>query len=120
MIWDFLGWFVGAIIGGYVVFSIFSIAISMIFRYKLGIRNNLNLSLVCSIIFLMIWGWLWEMTVTEIIKLSPGIIMMYLYDRKKRLTKKCSHCKQRIKLDAMKCKHCQSEQLMKSNEEVIF
>jgi hypothetical protein len=115
MILEIIGMIIGALVAGFIVFSLFSYAIDLITRYKLSIRKNLNITLFLSIVFALIWGEFWGLTPDQsIIRYIPALIIMYFYDRRRRLSKKCPNCKERIKLDAQKCRHCHSELLNES------
>lgn len=109
MILEIFGMILGALLAGYIVFSLFSFTLAVITKYKWSIKKNLNFSLVLSIIFFLAWGEFWGLTPDQsIIRYIPGTILIYFYDRRRRLTKKCPQCQEKIKLDAQKCKHCQT------------
>ena len=106
---EFVGSILGGLFFGYALFSLISVFINIITKYKINIKKNLNISLLLSIIVVFIWGMIWNMTIGEIFTLIPFVILIYLYDRRTRLKRSCPQCKESIRYDALKCKHCQSE-----------
>ncbi|PLR84672.1 hypothetical protein CVD25_01155 [Bacillus canaveralius] len=109
MIFELIGMLLGALVGGYIVFSVIAIGLDAITRYRLKITTSLNWTLALSIIFALFWGSFWGLSPDRsIIQYVPGLIIIYLFERRRRLTQKCPHCKERIKADATRCRHCQS------------
>lgn len=112
MILETVGSIIGSLVAAWIVFSLFSFFLATITRYRWSINKNLNFSLGLSIIFALFWGDFWGLTPDQSILLYvPAIIVIYFIDRRLKLSKKCPNCKERIKVDAEKCKHCHTENL---------
>ncbi|MBS4200266.1 hypothetical protein KHA93_11555 [Bacillus sp. FJAT-49732] len=109
MILELIGIILGSLVGAYIVFSIIILAVGGITRYRWSFNKILNITLTFTIIFAIFWGDYWGLSPDQtIIRYVPAIIVIYLFERRRLLTMKCPQCKERIKTNATKCKHCQS------------
>jgi len=107
LILQWFGFILGLLLFGFVLFNSTHFVFGILTKYRLSFNKTLNISLAVSIIIALGWGEFWGLSPDQsITRYVPAILIMFFYKRNKLFHQKCPLCKEKIKTDAEKCKHC--------------